>query len=467
MRSWSRTGLWILAREVQERETARLVPDPRGKREYVSAILRGGKNAFRNIIRTVSVALIIGLAIGLALTMLLSVQAVQLRIESVKSAIGSRITVSPAGSVMGVGGVALTRTQLGDVKSLPHVTRVVDTMSAQIRPGADTDLQTSVQLPASPGSQMGAVTMPVFGTGTDSIKEYKLTSGHDLKLISGATIDPTLDADKVLVGKGIADKNGLKTGSTFTVYGAKMTVAGVFDTKNMWANNVVVFPLGTLERISRRPDQVSMVYVQVDSPDNIGAIQQAISDKAGQAAAMTTTGDVLQQAVGPLQDIQRIATQNLIGSLIAGAVIIFLSMLMIVRERRREIGVVKAIGSSDASVVLQYISEAVVLALLGAAVGALIGVFMANTVFHQLMLTTGAAGQTGAPVSSSTLEIGFKAGWGTFSVVRNASNNLHATVGFGLILYGLAVALLIAIAGSAIPAWLIARVRPAEVLRGE
>jgi putative ABC transport system permease protein len=83
------------------------------------------------------------------------------------------------------------------------------------------------------------------------------------------------------------------------------------------------------------------------------------------------------------------------------------------------------------------------------------------------MMTAHVGTAAGSPVSSGILEVGFKAGWGAFSVVRNAQNNLHATVGFGLILWGLLVAVAIAVAGSAIPAWLIARVRPAEVMRGE
>ncbi len=61
----------------------------------MGSVLRGARNAFRNPIRTVSVALIVGLSVGLALTMVLSVQAVQLRIDSVKSAIGSRIDHLP------------------------------------------------------------------------------------------------------------------------------------------------------------------------------------------------------------------------------------------------------------------------------------------------------------------------------------------------------------------------------------
>jgi putative ABC transport system permease protein len=432
----------------------------------MGSIGRGAKNAFRNLIRTVSVALIVGLSIGLALTMVLSVEAVQLRIDGVTQAIGSRVTISPAGSVMGVGGAPLTNSQLGNVAAIPHVTRAIETLSAQMQPGVDTSLKTSVQLPAQAGSAMGGVTMPVFGTGTNDVADYKLTSGHDLKLTSGMLIDPASTALVADIGKGIADKNDLKVGDYFEAYGEKVLVTGVFDTGNMWANNVVLFPIQALQSISQRPDQVSMVYLQVDQAANIDAVQSRITANAGDAVDITTTSDVLNQAIGPLQDIKRIATTDLIGCLVAGAVIIFLSMLMIVRERRREIGVLKAIGASGGEVVGQFVAESVVLALLGSLIGGVIGAFSANSVFSQLMLTAH-AGANGQPVSAGTLEVGFKAGWGAFSVVRNASNNLHASVGFGLIGWGVLVAVVIAMIGSALPAWLIARIRPAEVMRGE
>ena len=432
----------------------------------MNSILRGGKNAFRNAIRTVSVALIVGLSIGLALVMVLSVEAVQLRIDGVKQAIGSRITISPAGSVMGVGGVPLTLSQLGDLKGLPHVTRVIETMSAQIAPKTDSNLSSSIENFSQPGSTMGAVTMPLFGTGTNDIAHQQVTSGHKLTLTSGVMIDPAKDSDSVLVGKGIADKNGLTVGSKFRAYATTVTVAGIFSTGNMWSDNVIYFPLAALERISNRPDQVSMVYVEVDSVENIASVRSAIQSQVGSAADITTTEDILDQAIGPLQDIERIATQDLIGCLIAGAVIIFLSMLMIVRERRREIGVLKAIGASDGMVVSQFIAEALVLALLGSTVGGIIGALATTPVFNQLVLAS--KGATGAAaMSAGTLAIGFKAGWGAFSIVRGASNGLHATIGFGIVAWGLLVALAVAVLGGAVPAWLIARIRPAEVMRNE
>jgi putative ABC transport system permease protein len=45
--------------------------------------------------------------------------------------------------------------------------------------------------------------------------------------------------------------------------------------------------------------------------------------------------------------------------------------------------------------------------------------------------------------------------------------DVHAVVGWDILVYGLGAALFIAIAGSAVAALLIAKVRPAEVMRAE
>jgi putative ABC transport system permease protein len=50
---------------------------------------------------------------------------------------------------------------------------------------------------------------------------------------------------------------------------------------------------------------------------------------------------------------------------------------------------------------------------------------------------------------------------------QNALHNIHAAVGYDVLLYGLLGALIIAFIGSAIPAYLISKIRPAEVMRGE
>ena len=53
---------------------------------------------------------------------------------------------------------------------------------------------------------------------------------------------------------------------------------------------------------------------------------------------------------------------------------------MIVRERRREIGVLKAIGASNINITIQFVIESLVLTLCGAIVGTIVGVFANNPV---------------------------------------------------------------------------------------
>ena len=62
----------------------------------MNAFTRGVRNAFRNVIRTISIVIILGLSVGLALTMLIARQTVQDKITSVKSTIGNTISISPA-----------------------------------------------------------------------------------------------------------------------------------------------------------------------------------------------------------------------------------------------------------------------------------------------------------------------------------------------------------------------------------
>ncbi len=64
-------------------------------------------------------------------------------------------------------------------------------------------------------------------------------------------------------------------------------------------------------------------------------------------------------------------------SLVIGGVGIMNIMLVAVAERRREIGLRKAVGATQGTIMRQFLVEAIVLSLFGAAVGAVLGVFLA------------------------------------------------------------------------------------------
>ena len=63
----------------------------------MNPVSRGIRNAFRNSIRTFSIVIILGLSVGLALSMLVARQAVQEKINTVKTSIGNTVSIAPAG----------------------------------------------------------------------------------------------------------------------------------------------------------------------------------------------------------------------------------------------------------------------------------------------------------------------------------------------------------------------------------
>lgn len=472
----------------------------------MNVITRGIRNAFRNTTRTISIIAILGLSIGLSLTMLIAHKAVDQKITSVKSSIGNTVSIAPAGfSGFQGGGDPLTTDQLKKVAALAHVTQVDESITDRLTTdntsltsaidagslgrrfnsagGGDTVI---MQAPSDSTSDNSGTTRtftpPVVALGsTDTSKIDSST----ISLTSGKQIDGTKDTDTALIGKTLAEKNNLKVGSTFTAYGSTITVAGIFDTGTTFSNNQVVFSLSTLQRLSGQTGNVTNAVAHVDSISNIDSVTSAIKTTLGSNTAdVTNSKESAENAVEPLQSIQKVSLFSLIGAVIAGGVIILLTMIMIVRERQREIGVLKAIGGSNVTIMVQFMVESLTLTLLGAVIGLMIGVIGGQPVTKMLVnsstgtdtsSTTTAPGSgpmtisNGSSTNSSKTTAaprGFSQRFRNNDTVKGISN-IHAEIGWSIILYGLGAAVFIALLGSALSASMIAKVRPSQVMRTE
>ena len=374
----------------------------------MSVVARGTKNAFRNSIRTISIVAILALVIALALVMLLSLKAVQSKIDSVKASIGNTVNVTPAGGrdFQG-GGNPLVTADVAKVKSTPHVVGVTATLRGRLRTegsttgdrfGGDTNTNdvTNLTSPITPGTlgqqnnggstSNGSTntppanfTLPITVTGTTDPGSTQVSGVNSIKLVSGTSIDGKGSKNEALVGKDLATKNNLTVGSTFQAYGQGITVSGIYDAGNTFANGGIIMPLATLQTLSAQPGDVTSVIVQVDSVDHldstVASLQSTLGTKADVVAGTSGTADTLSS----LNSIKTVANYSLIGALVAGAVIIFLSMLMIVRERRREIGVLKAIGASNGKISFQFLWEALTLTGMAAVFGVVLGICLLYT----------------------------------------------------------------------------------------
>jgi putative ABC transport system permease protein len=460
----------------------------------MNVISRGIRNAFRNIIRTFSIVIILGLSIGLSLTMLIAHQAVGDKIQSVKASVGNTVSISPAG-VRGFqgGGNPLTQANLTAVQSLPHVTSTVATLSDRLTT-SDSNLQSAISAgslgkrfsqnsgetftpPAGAGGNFGggagggsgtfSFTPPVTVTGTNTptnISDSSVEGGGTFTLKSGSVFSSSSSANIAVIGTSIATKNNLKVGSTFTAYSTPITVVGIFSAGNTFSNNQVIMPLKTVQTLSAQPGDLTSITLTVDSITNVDSVTSAASKALGSSADVTNASAQAQTTVAPLQNIQSISLYSLIGAVIAGAVIILLTMIMIVRERRREIGVIKAIGGSNLKVMGQFMVEAITFTIMAAVIGIALGVIAGNPITRLLVNNS----------TTSTVSSTQSFGGGGPRIERSSSflhhnslSTIHAAIGWSILLYGLAAALIIAIVGSGLASLLIAKIRPAEVMRVE
>lgn len=449
----------------------------------MNVLTRGIRNAFRNTIRTFSIVVILGLSIGLALSMLVARQAVSDKITSVKSSVGNTVSVSPAG-VRGFegGGEALTTSDIAKLEKLSHVTSVDKTLNDRLD-SDNTNLTSAIdagslgkrfsqnsgqkvegptfmiQNKNSDGSVTTSFTPPVTLIGTTSPTNLASTQGGGTFKLTSGTVFASDSSDNVaLIGSTLAEKNNLKVGSTFTAYGSEVTVVGIFDAGNTFSNNQIIMPLKSVQALSGQTDAITSATVTVDSISNVESVTSAVKTALGDSADVTNSAAQAEETIKPLENIQTITLYSLVGAVVAGATIILLTMIMIVRERRREIGVFKAIGASNIRIMGQFMTEAISLTTLGAIVGIGLGVAAATPITEMLVKNNSSTAQ---PVMQ---------GGGPRMVFHSAQstlNNVTAHVGWDIIVYGLLAAIVIAIVGSTIASYFISKVRPAEVMRTE
>lgn len=466
----------------------------------MSMIVRGVKNAFRSGIRTFAVVLILAISMGLALSMLLANQAVKEKIDHVKQQVGTKVLINPAGSMgMEGGGEPLKTDKVAPVKNIAHVKELTMVLSLMLMTEGGPDMQfkpmgggglkageTNLKAATKAGTigkrvqvRGGGIAestapddilLPIRMTGISGSKDEM---GNPLALTAGRSF-VTGDNNHAIVGKDLAEKNSLALNSTFKAYGETFTVVGIFDTGTQFGNDALYMPLETAQRLSEAGTEITNAVATVDSVDNVESTAAAMKTTLGKDVAdVTVQEENAMAAVEGLRSVEKVSLIGFVIALGAAGVIIFLTMLMIVRERRREIGVLKAIGGSNRTIVGQFVVEAVVLVVLGATVGMGVAAASSNGIANALVTSNNSAATSPEEDMAGPRGGSFKAirigmdGRPEIESAKELVGNITTHVSLKTLGYGLLAALFIAVVGSAIPAWFITKVRPAEVLRGE
>jgi len=383
------------------------------------------------------------------------------QLGSIGEQIGTEITVRPAGrfGMMG-GGEPLAQEDVDKLSDIPHVVSVQESVQTQytgdslesaVEPGTWVRPGGSPAGESSPtGFRMGIMVMG-FDTATEN---PTLMGDAQIDIVEGRyfTTDEN-NADVMVVGQALADKNGLEVGSLVDIEGVSVEVIGIYDSGQRFGDNMLVMPIDTVQRVFDL-EGVTSVTVVVDYVDNVDGVVEDIREIFDEDTAdITTTASMYERINESVASASNTSQMAMIAAFIVAGVVILFSVVLMVRQRVKEIGILKAIGASNWRIGFQFSVETLAVSVVAAIIGAMLTFPLAQRVGDLLVPETG-----------TTMGIPGRGGFGG-GVTSIAGIDVAVSPEVFLYAFGIAVAL--AVAASIFPAWYISRVKPAEVLRYE
>lgn len=207
-------------------------------------------------------------------------------------------------------------------------------------------------------------------------------------------------ATYAVIGPDTAEELGLPknpVGEIIRVRNTPMVIVGLTKAKGdsgmMSQDDMVIIPITTLKKRivgSRFPNSVQTISVKLyqDADNNIVTEQITALLRARHKLKETDSDDFqitdMKQVMETMNTVTGYLTLLLIAiaavSLLVGSIGIMNMMLVSVAERTREIGIRKAIGAQESTIVTQFLSESIMISFIGSMFGLVLGVGLSQGV---------------------------------------------------------------------------------------
>ena len=192
--------------------------------------------------------------------------------------------------------------------------------------------------------------------------------------------------DVAVIGKTVAEqlfRENVPIGNNFTIRGQTFTVRGVFEEfENALPilatadyNNAIFIPYERTKELSNGSEQIYQILVKPSEDTSVKQLLVDINNALRASHAGQEDFTVLQQkeTLAVANDLLNLLTALIAGiaaiSLLVGGIGIMNIMLVSVTERTSEIGIRKAIGATNRQILRQFLTEAIVLSIVGGFLG--------------------------------------------------------------------------------------------------
>lgn len=359
-----------------------------------------------------------------------------------------------------------------------------------IESGDENSKDSNSEQPAGPGGneqggrQMMQADVSIEGvTSTALVDEF---SDGTSKITEGRALTKDDVNKKVaVIEETLAEENDLKVGDTIKVKASsdeattiKLKIVGIYQTTSSGDNqaqnfaflnpyNKIYTPYTAASALKGDDYQnaIDEAVYNIDDASNIDAFIAA-AKKTGidlDTFTLDANDQLYQQMVGPIENVASFSKNVVYLVTIAGAVILGLIVMMSIRERKYEMGVLMAIGEKRWKLVGQFLTEILMIAVLAIGISALTGSLIAGQIGNQLLSQQ--IEQTSTSQSAGGM-IGPSGGgfFGQRTAQVSAIDQLDIQVSFGDLMALGGIGLLIALFATLLPSISVLRLHPKTIL---
>lgn len=207
------------------------------------------------------------------------------------------------------------------------------------------------------------------GVLSNGIPNEDLEKTIDLKMVSGKKSLPELDS--AIIGEEMAyEFGGLKVGDDIKVITTenkeiRFKISGIFKTGYYeFDRNLLIIPLQTMQILQERGEVISEIDVMLDNPKDAQAVKQKI-DKLGLNYIVNTWGEQNQQLLNAVRFEKFVLVSLLLLIVVIACFAVSVILNMVVREKIRDIGILRSIGYSGKMIKKIFTIEGLIIGVLG------------------------------------------------------------------------------------------------------
>lgn len=241
------------------------------------------------------------------------------------------------------------------------------------------------------------------------------TSGTK-KIVDGEMVSGSSSEEEIVISESLADANELKVGDSITLVlpnneeqTFSFKIIGIYEENGdttsqnfmgmnaLNSSNQIYANLDSVQKIldasGESSDDTKLVKnngltakFYLNDNDDLDSFEKEVKEKGlSDYYQVTTNEDEILQTLKPIQNISSFSMNFLIVILVIGITILTIINFINVRDRKYEIGILRAIGMSKLKVSLQLVLETFIISIFSLVIGTGIGIMLSQPITNKML----------------------------------------------------------------------------------